>query len=245
MKMNFKNVCAIFRREFLGFFRTPVAYVFLVVFIIASFGLTWFIGQQFESNEASMERFFQFLPWIFLFLVPAAGMRLWAEEQRSGTSELLFTLPIDISEAVIGKFLAAWAFLGLGLLGTVTLPITLSYLGNPDWAVIFTGYFGALLMAGAYLGICSLASAFSRSQVISFVISVVVCLVLVLLGWSVFNAFLINLHLPVAWVDAIANISFIPHFNPMTMGLVRLQDVGYFLTMIVVALSLNTLVLKR
>ncbi len=242
---NADMIKSIFHREFFGFFRTPVAYVFLVVFMVASFGLTWFIGRQFESNEASMARFFQFLPWIYLFLVPAAGMRLWAEEQRSGTWELLFTLPIQITEAVIGKFLAAWAFLGIGLLGTFTLPLTLSYLGNPDWAVIFTSYFGALLMAGAYLGICSIASSISRSQVISFVISLVVCLILLLLGWSVFNSFLINLHLPVTAVDAIANLSFIPHFEPMSMGLLRVQDIGYFIVMITTCLSLNVLVLKR
>lgn len=245
MNLNLSTIRTVFEREFFGFFRTPTAYVFLIVFVLAGFGLTWFIGQQFESNEASLNRFFQFLPWIYLFLVPAAGMRLWAEELRSGTSELLFTLPLRIGEAVIGKFLAAWAFLGVALWCTLPLPLTLSYLGNPDWAPIATGYFGAFLMAGAYLGICSLASALSRSQVISFVISVVSCLVLVLLGWSVFNQFLLQLYLPVALVDGIANLSFLPHFTPMTLGLIRLQDVGYFLVLISVMLSLNVWVLRR
>ncbi len=245
MNFNVSTLRAVIAREFCGYFRTPTAYVFLVVFVLASFGLTWFIGQQFESNEASLNRFFQFLPWIYLFLVPAVGMRLWAEELRSGTSELLFTLPLRTEEAVMGKFLAAWAFLGIALLCTLTLPLTLSYLGNPDWAIIATGYVGAFLMAGAYLGICSFASALSRSQVISFVISVVGCLFLVLLGWSVFNQFLLQLYLPVRLVDGIANLSFLPHFTPMTLGLIRLQDVGYFLIVITVMLSLNVSILRR
>ncbi len=240
-----QNIKSIFKREFLGYFRTPVAYVFLIVFLIASVGLTWFLGRIFDSNEASLARFFMFIPWVFLFLVPAVGMRLWAEEKRSGTWELLFTLPISVTEAVIGKFLAGWLFLTLAILSTLTLPLTISYLGDPDWNIIFTGYFGAILMAGAYLGICSLTSAFTRSQVISFVISLVVCLVMVFLGWSVFNNFLLSIHLPNTVAMAIANFSFISHFEPMTLGLIRIQNIAFFAAVIVASLSLNVVALKR
>lgn len=240
-----KSISTLFQREFFGYFRTPVAYVFLVVFLVATVGLAWFLGRFFDGGEATLARFFVFLPWVFLFLVPAVGMRLWAEEKRSGTWELLFTLPVSIPEAVLGKFLAGWLFLCIALLGTLTMAITVAYLGSPDWGVIFSGYLGAVLMAGAYLSICSLTSALSRSQVISFVISVVSCLILVFLGWSVFNNFLAAIHLPVPMVDAIANFSFITHFDPMTIGLIRFQDLAFFLTIIGACLSLNIIILKR
>ncbi|HLS27043.1 MAG TPA: ABC transporter permease, partial [Opitutales bacterium] len=138
----------------MGYFRSPVAYVFLAVFLVAAVGLPWFVGGFFEGNQANLERFFTFLPWVFLFLIPAVGMRLWSEERRAGTWELLFTLPISVSHAVVGKFLAAWAFVSLAIVLTITMPITIAYLGSPDWGPVFTGYFGSILMAGAYLGIC-------------------------------------------------------------------------------------------
>lgn len=240
-----KSISTLFQREFFGYFRTPVAYVFLVVFLVATVGLAWFLGRFFDGGEATLARFFVFLPWVFLFLVPAVGMRLWAEEKRSGTWELLFTLPVSIPEAVLGKFLAGWLFLCVALLGTLTMAFTVGYLGSPDWGVVMSGYAGAILMSGAYLSICSLTSALSRSQVISFVISVVSCLVLVFLGWSVFNNFLTAIHLPVEAVDAISNFSFITHFEPMTIGLIRFQDLAFFLTIMGACLSLNIIILKR
>jgi ABC-2 type transport system permease protein len=236
---------AIFKREFFGYFRTPVAYVFLMVFVLSSIGLTWFLGRIFENNEASMAVFFLFCPWVFLFLVPAVGMRLWAEERRSGTWELLFTLPVRVEEAVIGKFLAAWAFIGIALACTLTLPLTLAYLGSPDWGIIAAGYAGSFLLAGAYLGICSLASAFTRSQVIAFVLSLCACLTLVLSGWSVFNGLLRSLSIPVWITDILNQLSFLPHHEPMTMGLIRIQDLGYFLSFIATTIALNILILKR
>jgi ABC-2 type transport system permease protein len=238
-------IFTIFKREFFGYFRSPVAYVFLAVFLVAAVGLPWFIGGFFDSNQASLARFFDFLPWVFLFLIPAVGMRLWSEEKRSGTWELLFTLPISVSHAVVGKFLAGWAFISLALVLTVTMPITVAYLGSPDWGPVFTGYVGAILMAGAYLGICSLASAFTKNQVIAFVISLVLCLVLVLLGWSVFNELLLAISLPVGVVDALANFSFITHFDSMAKGLIRVADLVFFLALVAFCLSVNILVLER
>lgn len=238
-------ILTLFKREFLGYFRTPVAYVFLAVFIVAAVSLTWFVGGLFSSNDASLQRFFVFLPWVYLFLIPAVGMRLWAEERRAGTWELLFTWPVTTTQAVVAKFLAAWAFVAIGLLGTLTLPLTVAFLGDPDWGPIFTGYFGAILMAGAYMAVCALASALTRNQVIAFVMGMLACLILVFLGWSVFNTLLLGLGLPVPWVDAIANFSFITHFEPFAQGLVTLRDLAFFAILIVASLWLNSIVLER
>ncbi len=233
------------KREFFSYFRSPVAYVFLAVFLVASIGMTWFIGRFFESGDASLALFFNFLPWVYLFLIPAVGMRLWAEEKRSGTWELLFTYPITIPQAVVGKFLAGWAFIAIALAATFTMPFTLTFLGTPDWGPILTGYFGAFLLAGAYLGIASLASALTRNQVIGFVLSFILCLVLVLVGWSVFNQLLHSIGFPVGLVDFVANLGFLPHFESMVRGLITLADVAFFLAFIVFTLWMNAIVLQR
>ena len=235
----------LFQREFLGYFRGLVAYVFLAIFILAVTGLAWFVGGFFQGNDASLRTFFIFLPWVYLLFIPAVGMRLWAEERRSGTWELLFTYPLGVGQAVLAKFLAAWAFISLALLGTFTMALTVNYLGEPDWGPIFAGYFGAVLMAGSFLAICSLASALTRSQVIAFVLSVSVCFVLLMLGWSVGNQLMLGLGFPVWLVDALANFSFIPHFDPMTKGLITLGDVLFFGVLIGFCLWVNTVVLER
>jgi ABC-2 type transport system permease protein len=240
-----RTINAIFKREFFGYFRSPVAYVFLIVFLIASIGLTWFVGQFFAANDASLNRFFLFMPWVFLFLIPAVGMRLWAEEKRSGTWELLLTLPVTTVQAVLGKFLAGWAFITLAILLTLTMPITVAYLGNPDWGPIFSGYIGTILMAGAFLSICSLTSALTKNQVISFVLSVIICLILVFLGWSVFNNLLTSIHVPVWIIDALSNFSFITHFDPMTKGLITIADLIFYLSLMGFSLLLNVFVLER
>ena len=234
----------LFKREFLGYFRTPVAYVFLAIFAIGSIVLPWFAGSFFDSNIANLDIFFRFLPWVYLFLIPAAGMRLWSEEIRSGTWELLFTLPIKVSDAVIGKFLAGWAFIGVGLCFTLTMPLTLAYLGNPDWERIIAGYIGAFLMAGTYLSICSLISALTQNQVIAFVLSVLSCLILLLLGWSLFSSYL-ERALPTFLVDALSNFSFITHFETMFEGLIQIKDIIYFASGIAFFTSLNVIVLDR
>ena len=238
------QIVPVFKREFFGYFRSPVAYVFLVVFLMAAVGLSFFLGSFFEANTASLERFFVFHPWLFLFLIPAAGMRLWSEEKRTGTVELLFTLPITTLEAVLGKFLAAWAFLAAAILLTFPMAFTVAFLGDPDWGVIITSYLGSILMAGSYLGVCSLTSALTKNQVISFVISVLVCLILVFLGWSVFSE-LLEAFLPQALADVLANFSFITHFDPFTKGIVDPQDLVFFLSLTGFTLFLNVVALER
>jgi ABC-2 type transport system permease protein len=237
-------ITPVFKREFLGYFRSPVAYVFLVVFLMASVGLAFFVGQFFRANQASLESFFVFHPWLFLFLIPAVGMRLWSEEKRSGTVELLFTLPLTTLHAVVGKFLAAWAFLAVAILLSFPMAVTAGYLGDPDWGVIASGYLGSILMAGSYLGVCSLTSALTKNQVISFVLSVLACLVLVFLGWSVFNGAL-SAVLPVWAVDLVANFSFVTHFDAFTKGIIDPKDVVFFLSLTGFTLFLNVVALER
>lgn len=238
------QIAPVFKREFLGYFRSPVAYVFLTVFLVASVGLTFFLGRFFKANLASLESFFQLHPWLFLFLIPAAGMRLWSEEKRTGTIELLFTLPITVLDAVLGKFLAAWVFLSVAILLSFPLVMTLGFLGQPDWGVIIASYLGSILMAGGYLGVCSLTSALTKNQVISFVLSVIVCLALLLLGASIFNEILASVF-PIWLVDILANFSFTTHFDAFLKGIIDPKDVVFFLSLIGFSLFLNVLVLER
>jgi len=239
------QVKPIFKREFVGYFRTPVAYVFLIAFLLISVGLAFSrFGGFFRAGVASMEIYFMFFPWLFLFLVPAVGMRLWSEEKRSGTAELLFTLPVTTLEAVLGKFLAGWAFLALAVLLSFPMALTIAYLGSPDWGVVATSYLGAILMAGGYLGVCSLTSALTKNQVVSFVISLLACTVLVFLGYSGFTDFLERL-LPVSVTDAVSNFSFITHFNPFMKGIVDPKDVVFFLSLMGFTLFINVVALER
>ena len=240
-----KQATPIFKREFVGYFRTPVAYVFLIAFLLISVALAFSrFGGFFRAGYASLEVYFQFFPWLFLFIVPAVGMRLWSEEKRSGTIELLFTLPVTTLEAVIGKFLAGWAFLSLAVLLSFPMAITIGYLGSPDWGIVATSYLGAILMAGGFLGVCSLTSALTKNQVVSFVISLVACAVLVFLGYSGFTGFL-EAYLPVSAAAAISNFSFITHFSPMVRGIVDAKDVVFFLSLIGFTLFLNVVALER
>ena len=215
-----------------------------MVFLVASVGLSFFVGQFFKANLASLERYFVFFPWLFLFLIPAAGMRLWSEEKRSGTVELLFTLPVTTLEAVLGKFLAAWAFLALAILLSFPMAATVGYLGSPDWGVVATSYLGGILMAGAYLGVCSLMSALTKNQVISFVLGVLACFILLCLGWNVFSG-LLTAVMPVSAADALANFSFITHFDPFTKGIVDPKDVVFFLSLMGFTLFLNVAALEK
>ena len=240
-----RQITPIFKREFFGYFRSPVAYVFLIVFLLISVGFAFSpFGGFFRAGVASLERYFMFFPWYFLFLVPAVGMRLWSEEKRAGTIELLFTLPVTTLEAVVGKFLAAWAFVSLAVALSFPMALTVGFLGDPDWGVILTTYFGAILMAGGYLGVCLLMSALTKNQVISFVLSVMLCLVLVFLGYSGFTDFLEGF-LPIAVADALANFSFITHFDAFTKGIIDPKDVIFFLSLIGLSLFLNVVALER
>ncbi|HRE06686.1 MAG TPA: ABC transporter permease [Opitutaceae bacterium] len=238
------QITPLFKREFLGYFRSPVGYVFLAVFLTASVILAFFVGGFFRSNTASLETLFNFYPWLFLFLIPAAGMRLWSEEKRTGTIELLFTLPVTTLQAVLGKYLAAWAFLALAILLSFPMAITVAYLGDPDWGVLISGYVGSILMAGAYLGVCSFMSALTKNQVISFVISLLACLILLFLGLSIFNNAL-SAVLPTWAVDLLANFSFSTHFAAFTKGIIDPKDVVYFLSLAGFSLFLNVVVLER
>ena len=240
-----KQVKPIFKREFAGYFRTPVAYVFLIAFLLFSVALTFSrFGGFFQAGVASLDTYFGFFPWLYLVLVPAVGMRLWSEEKRSGTAELLFTLPVTTLEAVIGKFLAGWAFLSLAVILSFPMAMTIGYLGHPDWGVVATTYLGAILMAGGYLGVCTLTSALTKNQVISFVVSLLVCAVLVFLGYSGFTSFLEGF-LPVGAAGAISNFSFMTHFNPMVRGIVDAKDVVFFLSLMGFTLFLNVVALER
>ncbi|MDA9951267.1 ABC transporter permease [Oligoflexaceae bacterium] len=233
----------LFKREFMGYFRSPVAYVFIVIFLLSSVGCTFFLGNLYESNQASLAAFYNYLPWLYLVLVPAVGMRLWSEERRSGTIELLFTMPVSLLETVLAKFAAGWAFIGIALALTFPLALTVNYLGDPDNGVIVAGYLGSFLMAGSYLAISCLTSAFSKNQVISFILSVVLCFVMVLLGWGVFSSALANLF-PASVVDFIAGLGFVTHFQSISRGLIDTRDILYFASVIAVALTLNMAVLE-
>lgn len=237
-------VTPLFKREFAAYFRSPVAYVFIVVFLVSTTILTFFPGQFFESNEASLRILFQFFPWIFLLMAPAICMRLWAEEKRSGTWELLFTLPITTSDAVIGKFLAAWAFFTTAILLTFPMVLTVAYLGTPDWGPVVTGYAGAVLMGGSYLAICAMVSALTRNQVVAFVGSFLVCLVLLFIGVGLVSDLMGTL-LPWWLAEGISQFSFLTRYEALMIGLFPLGDVLYFALVAVFALAVNILVLER
>src|SRR5213594_1963753 len=222
MNTAFGNVWAIAKRELQGYFASPVAYVFIVIFLLMVGFFTFMAGGFFERAEASLISFFLWHPWLYLFLVPAAGMRLWSEERRLGTMELLLTMPVTAWQAIVGKFLASWLFLGLALALTFPVWITVNYLGDPDNGVIFCGYIGSFLLAGAYLAIGSLTSAMTRNQVISFIVSVVICLFLILAGWPPITDLLVQ-WAPVWLVDTVASFSVIPHFQGLQLGVIDLR----------------------
>jgi ABC-2 type transport system permease protein len=238
-----RGTLTIVQRELLGYFRSPIGYVFLVAFVLLAVGLPWFLDSFLESDEAGLQLFFRDLPWINVLFVPAVGMRLWSEEKSSGTWELLLTLPFSTAQAVIGKFIAGWLFVGIGLLLTFPLPLTVEYLGEPDWGPILGGYGMGFLMAGAVLGICSLMSSLTHNQVIAFILGVLACLVLNLTGWSIFNNLLRDL--PVGLADAVNNFSFTTHYETARQGLIRLYDVVFYLSVAAAALLANIVVLER
>ncbi len=232
----------LFQRELRSYFATPVAYVFIVIFLLLSGSFTFYLGGFFERGQADLEPFFHFHPWLYLFLVPAVAMRLWADERKSGTIELLLTLPITMWQAVFAKFLAAWCFIAIALALTFPIWITVNYLGDPDNGVILTSYLGSLLMAGAFLAIGACLSAASRSQVVAFILSVVVCFLFLLAGFplvlDVFRAIAPN-----GLVDAIAGLSFLTHFNAISNGVIDLRDLVYFILAIGFWLYANAVVI--
>ena len=195
------------------------------------------------TNHTSLETFFVFHPWLYLFLIPAIGMGLWAEERAQGTIEILFTLPVSLIEIVLAKFLAGWLFIAVALFLTFPMPLTIAYLGDPDWGVLLLGYLGSFLMAGSYLSITLVTSALTRNQVISFILSVMICFTLVLLGWGVFTELITPLF-GVALTDVISSFSFSTHFQGMTRGILDLRDIVFFLSITVGGLYINAMILE-
>jgi ABC-2 type transport system permease protein len=238
-----KPVMTIFKREFASYFATPVAYVFLVIFLVMQGLFTFYIGQFYEREQADLVAFFTYQPWLYLFLMPAIAMRLWAEERKSGTFELLLTLPIPVGAVVAGKFLAAVAFAGLALLLTLPIWITVNWLGSPDNGVIITGYLGSLLMASAYLAIGSALSATTKNQVVAFILAVTVCFLFLVSGLPMVLD-LFSGWAPDPVVEAVANLSFLTHFNNLQKGMVALSDVFYFLAVIVLWLWIGRVVIE-
>ena len=237
------NIITIFKRELGSYFATPVAYVFIVIFLIMSGALTFYLGNYFERGQADLSPFFVYHPWLYLFLVPAIAMRLWAEERKTGSIELLMTLPISIGESVIGKFLAAWIFIGIALVLTFPIWITVNYLGNPDNGVIFAAYLGSFLMAGGFLAIGSCISAMTKNQVIAFIITVVICFLFLLAGSAlVLNFF--KAWVPQNIVDAISSLSFLTHFASLSKGVIDLRDIIYFISLIGFWLYANTIIVE-
>ncbi|MCZ6502750.1 MAG: ABC transporter permease subunit [Gammaproteobacteria bacterium] len=237
------GVNTVLKREFASYFATPIAYVFIFIFLVLSGVFTFYLGNFYERQQADLTPFFSFHPWLYLFLVPAVSMRLWSEERKSGTIELLMTLPLTKLEVIVGKFLAAWFFTGIALLLTFPLWITVNYLGEPDNGVILASYLGSWLMAGGFLAIGSCASALSKSQVIAFILCGVVCLLFILAGFPlVLNAF--NDWVPAILVDTIASLSFLTHFTSVSKGVLSLRDILYFFSMIVFWLFTTAVVLE-
>ncbi len=221
------TVAAVFRRELGSYFSTPIAYVFIVIFLLLASSFTFHMGELYARGQADLDPFFTFHPWLYLFLIPAISMRLWAEERKSGTIELLMTLPVTLSQAVWGKFLAAWVFAGIALALTFPIWITVNYLGDPDNGAIVAAYLGSFLMAGGFLAIGMCMSAATRNQVIAFILGVVVCFLFTVSGFSLvldfFRAFF-----PQAIVDAIGSLSFLAHFQSISKGVIDVRDLVYF-----------------
>jgi ABC-2 type transport system permease protein len=244
MRRFLRNTTGIIKRELAGYFGSPVAYVFIIIFLMLCGFFTFSISQFYELGQADLRAFFQWHPWIFLFLVPAVAMRLWADERRTGTIELILTLPITLTEVIVGKFLAAWLFLGLALFMTFPLVLTVIYLGDPDLGAIFCAYFGSFLLAGAYLSVGSMTSSLTRNQVISFILSVVICLFLVLAGWPPVTDALSG-WAPLWLLDVVSGFSFMPHFASMERGVLDLRDLGYYLSVIFFMLFANGVILQN
>jgi len=241
--MNMKNIWFIMKRELNGYFATPVAYVFIIIFLLLTGFSTFFVGNFFERGEADLYPFFSIHPWIYILLIPAISMRLWSEERKNGSIELLMTLPVSVFEAVLGKFLAAWAFTGLALLLNFPLWITVNYLGSPDNGVIFAGFLGSLLMAGGFLAIGACISATTKNQVIAFVLSLIVSLIFVLSGYGIVLDFFSS-WAPATLVSAISSFSFLTHFDAISKGVIDIRDMLYFASVIAVWLFANAIVVN-
>ncbi len=236
-----RHIAVIVRRELASYFATPLAYVFIVIFLVMAGSLAFFVGNFFDRSQADLQPFFNFHPWLYLVLIPALAMRLWAEERKSGTIELLLTLPISMTEAVIGKFLASWIFAGIALALTAPFWITVNYLGHPDNGVILASYIASFLMAGAFLAIGACLSALTKNQVIAFVVTAAVCFVFTVSGSPIVLGF-VKGWAPQAVISTIAGFSFLTHFNAIIRGVIDLRDAVFFLSAIAFFLYANTII---
>jgi ABC-2 type transport system permease protein len=239
-----RNTWIVAKREFAAYFATPIATVFLVIFVALTGAFAFYFGNFFERGQADLATFFIYHPWLYLLLVPAIGMRLWAEERKSGTIELLMTLPLSPWEAILGKFCAAWAFIGLALILTFPMWITVNILGKPDNGVIVASYFGSFLMAGAYLAVASCISALTKNQVIAFIVAATLCFLLVMSGHEPVQS-LIRAWAPDYVVSAIAALSFLGHFESITKGVLDLPSIVFYLSLIVFALFTNRIIVDQ
>ncbi len=237
------NIKAITKRELGGYFTSPIAYVFLIIFLLLTGFFTFTIGNFFERGEASLVSFFTWHPWLYLFLVPAVGMRLWSEERRLGTMELLLTMPLTTWQAIVGKFLASWLFLALALALTFPVWITVNMLGSPDNGIIAAGYVGSLFLAGSYLAISCMTSALTRNQVISFILSVVICLFFILAGYTPVTDLLTRFASPVV-VEVVASFSVMTHFEGFQRGVIDLRDFLFFASVIGFALFTTGVIIR-
>jgi ABC-2 type transport system permease protein len=238
-----RNVTVIARRELTAYFTTPLAYVFICIFLALAGAFTFYLGRFFERGQSDLQSFFLFHPWLYLILIPAIGMRLWAEERKTGTIELLMTLPVTTGEAVVGKFLAAWAFTTIALALTAPLWITVEYLGDPDNGVILASYVGSWLMAGAFLALSECLSALTRNQVVAFILGAAVSFLFLMSGFDlVLGA--VRGWLPGSLVDLVASLSFLTHFGGVMKGVIGLPTLVFFLSLILLCLFLNTQIIE-
>ncbi len=238
-----KPIWTIARRELAAYFISPVAYVFLVIFLLLTGFFTFTVGAFFERGEASLASFFVWHPWLYLVLVPAVGMRVWSEERRAGTIELLLTMPVATWQAILAKFLASWVFLAIALALTFPVVLTVNYLGSPDNGVIVAGYLGSLLLAGAYLAISCMTSAMTRNQVVAFILAVVICLFLILCGFAPVTGLMTRWASP-ALVDTVAAFSVVTHFNGFERGVIDTRDLLYFFSVIGYALFATGVIIR-
>ncbi|HEX9193136.1 MAG TPA: ABC transporter permease [Burkholderiales bacterium] len=244
MTTSWRMIRTIIKRELAAYFESPVAYVFLVIFLLLAGFFTFTFGGFFERGEASLAAFFNWLPWLFLFLVPAVGMRLWSEERRLGTIELLLTMPVGTWQAILGKFLASWLFLVIALALTFPIVVTVNWLGDPDNGVIASGYIGAALLAGTYLAVSCMTSALTRNQVIAFILAVVLCLLLILVGFSPLVDLLARWASP--WlVESVTRFSVLTHYDGFQKGVLDSRDLVYFLSVIAFTLFATGVVIRN
>ncbi len=237
------NVWIVARRELSAYFTSPLAYVFIVIFLALAGGLTFFFGQWLERGQADLQVFFIYHPYLYLFLIPAVGMRLWAEERKSGTIEFLLTLPVTTGQIVIGKFLAAWVFAGIALALTFPMWITVNMLGQPDNGIILAAYIGSWLMAGGFLALSACVSAMTKNQVIAFVLASALCFIFMMSGVEIIQSFF-RAWTPQTFVESVSELSFLTNFSEVSQGVIDVRDLVFFLSVIGIALFVNTAIVE-